>query len=354
MKNLCFLIIVILFMFNVSANNVADYDLSGWTEVVKYEEDFEDHPEGSFSEIEIDGWTYEHIGGTASNISNESGNHVAKLQIHQDFYTTKPIENAYVWSFDARVTVNKIVGFIVRAHSENPYDLNYCDPDGSDIEGEPEILGFSGFSFRPVGTTMKMYVKYYDKESENLVSNEVFEFQTANFSNGPGGKLVNFTVIDDGKVASIYVDSELMATISFSDIKQYENYPGQYYSKAIIKDAEGNELGTVDNALISTRSVLVLTTRLSTIALDNLKLTEYTYEGMPELPTPEPTSTPTPSPEATNTPKIVTSSPKPTSSDKGNIDESGDRDSTMLITIGVIIGIVVIGAVVFVVILKKK
>lgn len=168
-----------------------------------------------------------------------------------------------------------MAGYFVRASKEKIGGLSFSDIDGSNIEGKGDILGGSGISFRPADTTLNLYVKKYDENASKKVSNAVFEINGVATFVQTQGNYQNVQIIDNGSSVQIFIADVLVAKITFSDVKKYAISNEEFYSKATVYDGEGNVLGNVDNALISTKSVLAFAAR-DIIGIDEIKVTEYT------------------------------------------------------------------------------
>lgn len=152
------------------------------------------------------------------------------------------------------------------------YKSDYYEQDRSEKIEELQNLGGSGFYIRPAGDKVKLYIKLFDDSKTCDIDNKMYEISAgADFSTG----FHKLTYIDNGSVVSIYVDDNLIATIAFSESKKYSIGNEDYYSKVVVKAADGTKLGEHDNALFAVKSVVAFGNRNNNFMVDNIKLTTY-------------------------------------------------------------------------------
>ena len=249
------------------------------------------HP---FKETDTDlipeGWKYEKPAGAAdSEIVNESGDIGFFPSPNSELYTKDAISNPYVWVMRTRLSAGKVAQYIVRATHEKINNVRFTDPDGTKItykdddgnDVEKDVLGSSGISFRPHGTSVYIFIKQYDPSAPKKLNNKVVKIDyVANFI-FPRGEYQDVAVVDDGKSVTIYFGDELVAKISFSEKKKYDISNEEFYSKATVTGKNGSVLANVDNALISTKSVLCIAAN-DIIGVGEIGYTEYKIESNPQ------------------------------------------------------------------------
>ena len=78
--------------------------------------------------------------------------------------------------------------------------------------------------------------------------------------------------VDDGQTVKVYASDELAFIVEMSDAGTYPVGEETYYKKVVVKDNNGTELGTVNNARVSVDSVLIIGCRESKFNIDNIKI----------------------------------------------------------------------------------
>lgn len=147
--------------------------------------------------------------------------------------------------------------------------------------------------------------------------------------------MLNITINDNGTDnIEIYINDTLLTQISFSDVVTYDEDPhdnNEYYSKAVMKDNDGNVLDLFDseNRKIEELSTARIACSSHLIAFasrtESFDIDDITLSKKVSMATPEPTSTPT----------AVTQSPTKTTTPKTT--EVNDKSSNTL-AIGITIG----------------
>lgn len=185
------------------------------------------------------------------------------------------------------------------------------------------------------------------------------------YFNGKGNNcysnFTNLNVIDDGNVMKITWNNELLCTIEMSEIETVElgDVVADFYTKAVIKNADGEVKSTITDARIAAGEYasIAFTVRATKLYVDNLSLEyiEAESSGAPKTPTitntpssTEETDENTPEPTPTQTEEVKTT---PNENDPQN---KGKSNNTTFIVIGIVLGVVTIAVVVFIVIMVSK
>lgn len=225
-------------------------------------------------------WTPEHIAGDLkSQIVVDGSNKY--LVVHSFFEATfdYTIEGGYIYEADYKGPTNAPThgSLWVRGATERlPYKqffLWYYE------EGPQGVCGGTGIVFWASGANeCKIGIKYRDGDS---VANEIFTFTTEeNFSTG----FQNVKFADTGDRVNIYLNDKLLLSIELSNKGTHTGLNNQYYKTAVVKDANGTVLKTVNNALVAYAGELAFATRATTIWLDNIKVAKYNAAEDPGIP----------------------------------------------------------------------
>ncbi|NLN05877.1 MAG: hypothetical protein GX166_13915 [Clostridiaceae bacterium] len=164
------------------------------------------------------------------------------------------------------------------------YDSDGIPPSGSWIytSGLSIVFKHLGSGDNP-NPSLRLNFKSYDDNTEQYpmkVNN-----QYVDISLPEGTNLANFhdiKITDDGTTIEIFFDNQKLATITMSDVGSYpDDIPHkdvEFYKKAVVKDANGNELANYDNVRLAKSSVICFASRNAqpqnfSYNLDNVVLT---------------------------------------------------------------------------------
>lgn len=289
----------------------------------------------------------------------EGDNKFIETKSYLDICTWDYIDAPYTFSIDYRlVQENDNIGFFVRGVYPSSYSkvnpMNhgvdqkfayfewdwYGENGGADGSSG---IGGSGILVTPKNSELLLRIKNWKPDGLNISSDRI----SLPLPEGTDNSVFNrITFKDDGSKVEIYFNDTLMATIEFSEKGVYEEDQeddNEYFKKAVVKDAEGNEIHSMDNAKINALgSQVAIGNRNLSIQLDNLYLS---YE-VPD-PTPTPVPTDTPEPKDTEAPSTT-----PTSTDKKTDEEKGVNILPFAIAGGAIV--VIAAAAIVILIMKKK
>lgn len=183
---------------------------------------------------------------------------------------------AYLFEFDYMSGDNQFVGVFFRSSGETfntpsgskPYFEADSSPDGNDG------LGSSGIYLTPRGKNLRVAVKTLDETTDSTLGNVFVTVDAGvDFSTG----FHRISIADDGGAACVFVDGALVLKISYSEKAQLD-YLSEHesYTHAVITDASGAELATVENARICAEySALAFGVRINDMSIDNISVKEY-------------------------------------------------------------------------------
>ncbi len=311
----------------------------------------------------------------------DSGNHLALVGF-TEVYSSSLVDE-YVFSLDVKpseeVASSGLGGIFVRCADPNNFTISQWPSPifgfESDHYGEnggtqgTEGIGASGIYATPMNSCLRLTVKKYATDS-TTISNQVFDLAY------PEGviynEFFNLKFRDDGDTIEVLVNDELVATVELSEKGvQYasdNNAIGdEYFGKAVVKDATGAELGTVEKTRVSSLySILSISSRSFTLWVDNVELSvgegaisedkggaaapDTDAAGNEE--TNATTNAPTAGTSSSETNKVATDTKADTTTSNSG-DLSGGGMSPAIIVI-IVVAVVAVVAVVVVVLGKKK
>lgn len=247
--------------------------------------DFEDYEaETDFTQLEDlkEDWILENATGAhITHIKEENGNKVLQFAPFSQMILMEGITNRYVFSCNANLGGEQGFGIFIRSTGEtaiNPYFED--DASGHDIKG----IGPAGIYIIPNHDILRCYIKYYDEEKSpdangKYLNNEVIEIKAPD-SFFSGYQRLSFA--DYGNGARVFVNGKFVASFEFSNVVDgYDELLSEcrYYSNVAVFDADGNKVGEVQNAMVcADYSVLALGMRIDTAYIDNISITEYEYK----------------------------------------------------------------------------
>ncbi len=252
------------------------------------------------------GWE-EHNGAPSSSsfiIVKEDGNKFVSCNGFVD-YRSEIIEEEYVYSLDIRGTSdlceNGRAGFFIRSSNPNNYSIThdgnsqnlnwnmkfnfyesdwYAEAGGTDGNSG---IGGSGIHIAPMANGVRLVVKKYVADGTTVANKE---FTLAYPDGASWDAFANYKFRDNGETIEILVNDTTIATVELSNPGVTYEGDGNigndaYYGKAVVKDAAGAELGTIENTRIcSSSSMLAIGVRASMVDFDNVNI--HTGEGVIE------------------------------------------------------------------------
>lgn len=266
----------------------------------------------------------------------------------------------YEFSMDVQIVDPGLIGFFVRSvypvTKWNPANGGGTDTTFVFFEADwyqenqgkngSTGIGGSGICVIPKADGIRVNLKTYEPDGLKI-ANKFYDFPLPEGLNI--SEFFNLKFKDDGEKVEILINDQLLATVEMSEPGVYEedeDDPNEYLKKAVVKDAAGNEVLSINNARISAgQSQVGIGNRNKEVNIDNLKLT---YEAPDPTPTPEAT----PEPEETKTPTQTQTSPSPSSTSSS--EDKTEGSSNIGVIIGIIVAVVVVSVIVVIVLVSKK
>ncbi len=263
----------------------------------------------------------------------DTGNLHLKSHVFTQVYTAEPIKGAYTFSMDVFQTQgNRNCAIFLRAPmcGENAF----YEKDGSE-DGNAACR--TGVVVNAHHTSIDVNIKSYSAKAgaTSFLVQNIFTFDLPEGVTLGQQAYTNFKVVDTGTEMSIYVANTLLCRIAFSE-------PGSGYAraeisencfrKAVLYDAEGSEMATVDSPLVQCDGATVgWATRVADMIVDNVYLATGesggTEETQPTETQPAETVAPETLPESEAETVAATLPESETISESGKIDETVDDTS---------------------------
>lgn len=196
-----------------------------------------------------------------------NGNLYLKSHVFTQIYSATPIVGAYDFSLDIHEAQGSVqTGVFIRApKTAAAYYEADSHPDTS--------VSQAGLLLYTRADSLGVNVKTYD---ENASSTAHLQNNTVKFALPEGASYpynLRVTDTDDGEIA-IYVNGTLVCRVTYADPGQVygkHESEGKFYGTAKLLDAEGNEMGSYTNPLMSSDASYVgWTTRVADMTVDNV------------------------------------------------------------------------------------
>ena len=209
----------------------------------------------------------------------EAGNGNLYLQSHvfTQIYSATPIVGAYEFSLDVLECQGKAQsGIFIRAPKTN---AAYYEADGHPDTSTCQ----AGLFLYAHGSDLGVNVKTYDEKASgtSYLQNNTVTFPL------PEGAAYPYTVrvVDTASEISIFVNGTLLCRVTFADPGQvYGSHEseGKFFGSAKLLDAEGKELASYANPLLSSDGSYVgWTTRAANMSVDNVTVkVEAAYQTL--------------------------------------------------------------------------
>ncbi len=214
----------------------------------------------------------------------DTGNLHLKSHVFTQVYTAEPIKGGYVFSMDVFQTQgNRECAIFMRAPlcGENAF----YEKDGSE---DTNAACRTGIVINSHHTSIDVNIKSYSAkatESAHLVQN-IFTFELPEGVTLGQQEYTNFKVIDTGTEMSIYVADHLICRIALSEPAggySRAEITEKCFHKAVLYNAEGTELATIDNPLVQSEgSTIGWATRVADMIVDDVYLAPLTGEEVPD------------------------------------------------------------------------
>ena len=221
-------------------------------------------------------------------LKGDNGNYV-RLKGYTDLRTWKDVEGSYEFSTDLHMVEYGNSAIYLRGEMpgayapENPKNFNvkqvfnYFEWDwyaenGGHTYGGSSTAG-SGIGLYPEENAITVRIKRYAEDGLHVASSSYRFPYGDKFSPSEDGWF-KLRAVDDGETLSIYFNDVLMCSVLLQDpgvVYESDGTGQEYYGKVILRDAEGNEVLTVENTRVnSAGSQIALTTRAQTMEFANL------------------------------------------------------------------------------------
>ncbi len=242
------------------------------------------------------------IGGGCVQVEEDTktGNLFLLSHVFTQVYSTTPLEDGYTFSLDVFSTQGaQNCAVFLRAPLIEGFP--YYETDGY-AGGQTACVAGLVFNFQI--NSFSVNVKSFDPAATANygVKENMFTFTLPEgviFNDGIA--YTNFKVVDDTNEIKLYVEDVLVGRITLSGIKNgysSEYFTQNFYETVVVYNAEGTELGTVQNTLVESGNAIVgWSTRVANMLVDNIYLAvpaaEETTVPETEAPTVPETESPT-------------------------------------------------------------
>lgn len=225
---------------------------------------------------------------TGQVLKGDKGNYV-RLKGYTDLRTWKDVEGQYEFSADLHMvdygnSAVYIRGEMPGAYApENPKNFNvkqvfnYFEWDwyaenGGRVHGGSSTAG-SGIGLYPDGNAITVRIKRYAEDGLGVASAS-YRFPYGDKFKPAADGWFKLRAVDDGETLSIYFNEVLMCSALLQNpgkVYESDGTGQEYYGTVILRDADGNEVLTVEDTRVnSAGSQIALTTRSQTMEFANL------------------------------------------------------------------------------------
>ncbi len=235
---------------------------------------------------------FEHTGGTSgSTVQVVKGSKFNFLRMKEvsDLRTWNDVEGAYEFAADVHMVDFGNSAIYVRGEMPGAYTptnpanhgvkqvFNYFEWDwyrenGGGKYGASSSAG-SGIGIYPEENCITIRIKRYAEDGLGVASASHSFPYSGRFTPGEDGWF-KLRVVDDGQTVSIYMNDALMCTVKLDNpgvVYETDGTGQQYYGKATLYDADGNQKLEVENTRLNSQgSQIALTTRFQTMEFANL------------------------------------------------------------------------------------
>ena len=266
-----------------------------------YSEDFETTIEDNLSEH----WLEKSAYGTTSEewndrIITDGDSKVYRLawgKEHPQLLKWKGVISSYEFSADVKGGGSNPEFNGLRAHPASLYirttHTNLGVPE-YEMDGVENVVGYAGIVITFRDSWISVEIKNGSNTYKDANSHEDGNwFYFKGVGNNSNTNFTNINVVDDGTNVIIKWNNEVLVQIEMSEAKvvEYGEKSAEFYTKAVVKNAAGEVLRTVNDARIATgeEATLAFAVRAQTLYVDNITLTQDTND--------EPTTEPEPTTE---------------------------------------------------------
>lgn len=225
---------------------------------------------------------------TGQVLKGDKGNYV-RLKGYTDLRTWKDVEGQYEFSADLHMvdygnSAVYIRGEMPGAYApENPKNFNvkqvfnyfewdwYAENGGHQYGGSS--TAGSGIGLYPDGNAITVRIKRYAEDGLGVASAS-YRFPYGDKFKPAADGWFKLRAVDDGETLSIYFNDVLMCSALLQNpgkVYESDGTGQEYYGTVILRDADGNEVLTVEDTRVnSAGSQIALTTRNQTMEFANL------------------------------------------------------------------------------------
>lgn len=228
---------------------------------------------------------------------DENGNLNLLSCVFTQVYLQEPLKGPYTFSVSSPgMQGGHQAGFFLRAPASAGA---YYEGDAGDPE-RPTSCGFSGLWFYGYGDQLEVNVKTLDASMPFKIKDNTVALPMPQGSCCGNGQSADFRFEDDGTSCKVFIDNALVCTAVFSVGENNKKartagISASCFKTVTVLDADGNQLMTVENTLVSsTESVVGWATRVSAIWVDNVRIEADAPEEVTEVPTEPETRAPDP------------------------------------------------------------
>ena len=224
-------------------------------------------------------------------------------------------------------------------------------------------MGATGIVLSPVEGGLRVSIKTQDDNSTWGISSVYYDFMVEGIDYT---KFVPIRIKDDGKIAEIYVNDALLATVQMenegaydtdenTEIFEYLDYV--YYKTVSVKDVSGTEVVKTEKArLVSNQFFAGAAVRDAQADFKDIAL-DFTTSGSDATATAEATKAPEKTSSGTATPKATAKAaekPLQTPDTVSDPDQDDSSGNTVWIVAAICGAVVIAGAIVIAVVVTKK
>lgn len=338
---------------------------------VTFSVNFDEEPDGAHMEETALGEEFIIAVGTPDSGAiveeDSAGGSLLSLTGYTDIKSVTYFEKSYTFSIDFISDADNTAVFVRGVEpseyiqAENPKNqnvvqtFNYYEWDWYQENGGTagaSSIGGSGIFIMPSASAIKIGLKLYQDDGLG-VSTKIFNLPVP--EGYTRGEKCTIKIEDTVTSVSVSLNGTALAVIDLSEpgTKYDADDPSyEFYKKATVKNAAGEELGTVENTRISSEySQIAITTRNAALRIDNVILQ---HEEEVSTPTQTP-SDPTKAPETESAKPVVTSkvTKTPAGSTKAPGNSNGSDRTPILIAI-IAACVVVAGGITAAILIAKK
>ncbi len=189
---------------------------------------------------------------TAAKIQADGNNgNVLYMNGYVHMHSTKVLETPYTFETEFRTEqpLGWCFGMFIRGGITMQYLFPYFEVDGYDGANGAMGLGGSGMTIAVETDGIYLRIKNYQEDSRHISTSICKLNYNGTFDSTAYNRLV---MEDDGQTITIRLNDQLLATVAMSNPGRYDDgrleLPFTFYKTAVVKDAAGETLLSIDNA----------------------------------------------------------------------------------------------------------